>query len=87
MSDIIIRTVFMGKGNDGLVRISDWCRVVTRIGAMMEPFSFNRNKIASSDFQWKEASNRIDEVEGFNPSGPTWGDNTIGGDLVPVSGY
>jgi len=87
MSDIALRTIFVGKGVDGFLRISDWCRVITGLGAMMEPFSWNRNRVGSVDFDWQENSNRLDQMEGFNPSGPTWGDNTIGGDLVPVAGY
>lgn len=87
MGDILIRTVFMGKGNDGIFRLSDWCGVITSLGAMMEPFNLNRGDVAGNDFSWSDPANRIDRIETYEPTGTTWGDNTIGGPLIPVQGY
>lgn len=87
MSGILTRTIFIGSGGDGYIRISPWCRVVTQVGAMMEPLSNNMDKIGGNDFDWKDAGNRIDGIEGFEPAYTTFGDNTIGGPLVPVKGY
>lgn len=87
MSDILKRTVFVGKGTDGFSRIADWCRVITGVGAMMEPYNLNRDKIPASDFNWQDASNRIDEFAGYDPNASIWDDNTIGGPLAPVNGY
>ena len=88
MGGVLHRTIFIGPGNDGYTRIADWTRVLTSIGAMYEPRYHNRQISAKvGQFDWTEMFNRIDAVEGFNPSGPMWGDGTIGGDLVPVTGY
>lgn len=92
MAGILSRTVLIGKGSDKLMRVSDWCRVVTGIGAAMEPFSFNRGAVVkgsgNSDFEWSEAANRIDAIDGYDPNCQIFDDRTIGGPLgMPIAGY
>lgn len=86
MSDILKRTIYIGRGNDGFIRVSDWAMVITSIGHCYEPRTDNRGQ-GVVDFDWQDPQNRIDQIDAFNPSGPTWGDGTIGGDLTPVLGY
>jgi len=92
MSGIKKRTVFIGVGKDGLMRLSPWARVITGVGSMMElngSYAFSISAgigvDAVRDHNW--SSPEINEVSNFDPSGPTWGDGTIGGDPVPVEGY
>jgi len=87
-SGILRRTIFIGKGADGYHRESDWASVVTQCGSMMETRMRNRMMDpGAQEFDWTDMMNRIDIVRAFDPSGPSWGENTIGGDLVPVTGY
>jgi hypothetical protein len=88
MSGIQRRVIFIGKGSDGYNRISDWCRVTTGIGAMIEPFSFNRQRcVPAADFDWKEAGNRIDEIQTYDPGCQIFDDGTTGGPTIPINGY
>ena len=91
MAGIQRRTIFMAKGGDGYHRISDWCRVTTGLGAMIEPYSFNRNACikgsANEDFNWKDSGNRIDDIQGYDPGAQSFDDRTVGGITVPISGY
>lgn len=91
MAGIQRRTIFIGKGSDGFNRISDWCMVTTGIGAMIEPFSFNRQTCIKGstnlDFDWKEAGNRIDDIQTYDVYAQVFDDNTTGGPTVPIEGF
>jgi hypothetical protein len=89
MSGVDMRVIFIGKGRDGYQRVADWCRVNTGLGAMIEPYSFNRNLyVPSGDFDWKDEANRIDDIQTYDPgNGQRFEDGTTGGILVPTSGY
>ena len=92
MSGILKRTVFIGPGGDGAVRVASWARVITGIGVCYEPRSGigpgpaveNGNIV---NFDWNDQIDKIDDVKGHNPSGPTYNDNTCGGETYPVDGY
>lgn len=88
MAGVIRRVIFIGKGSDGYNRIADWCRVTTSIGAMVEPWSYNRNKaLPAGDYDWTEAGNRIDEIQTYDPGCQLFDDGTTGGPVLPISGY
>jgi hypothetical protein len=92
MAGILARKILMGKGADGYMRIGDWCSVTTGIGSAWEPFSFNRGAVVkgsgNSDFDWKEAANRIDDIISYDPNCQIFDERTIGGPLgMPISGY
>jgi hypothetical protein len=92
MSDVISRTILIGKGSDGYHRVCDWCRVTTSVGYALEPFTLNRangvNGGIGYDFNWKEAGNRIDGVDQYDPNCQIFDERTIGGPVgMPIEGY
>lgn len=87
MSGILRRTIKCGVGADGYMRFSPWRQVITGEGVMYEPKSdimaIPRN--GALDFDWADEMNRIDDIDVYNPMGADkWGDNTIGGPVVPL---
>lgn len=91
MSGIQRRAIFLNKGPDGYFRISDWCRVTTSVGNCYEPYSYNRDKIINKatdlDYDWREMSNRIDDVLPYDTQTQKWDEVCIGGITNPIEGY
>jgi len=80
MSGIKKRTIFIGEGADGILRISPWRRVTTGVGGMWEPKGEIGYRDGFEDFDQADQMNRIDLVEGYDPmSGNMHVDATIGG--------
>jgi len=91
MAAILKRTMFIGRGNDGLIRFPSWYKVVTPLGVMWEPGNrMIRAQAGQERIDDRDATDemsRIDDIEFVDPSGFSLGENTCKGDTMPVEGY
>lgn len=88
MAGILRRTIFLAKGSDGFHRFSDWARVNTSIGQMMEPFTMRDSGVPKSeDKSWRDPEFRIDDVQVYDPMSQRFDEGATGGPLTIVNGY
>jgi hypothetical protein len=93
MSNILKRTVFMSRNNDGTIRVLDWAKVIMDNGqTYAEPFRFGALWSEGSsidDFNGSDQMARVDDIEWIDdPSMLDWylcggDDNVTGGAQVP----